>query len=204
MKLWRSLREMNKRLIIVGKGGHAKVCADIASQRYDVVEYLDDDLTKNVLGRLQDYEKYVKDSDFFIAIGDNETRERITNRLRKANVVTLIHNKSVIAKDAIIGKGTVIMAGVVINSSTVVGAGCIINTCSSLDHDNFVGNYSHISVGAHLAGNVKVGNQTFIGAGTTIINNITICDNVIVGAGSVVVKNIDEKGTFFGVPAKKR
>ena len=48
------------------------------------------------------------------------------------------------------------MAGAVINSDTKIGKGCIINTSASVDHDCTLDDFVHISVGAHLAGNVRV------------------------------------------------
>ena len=53
------------------------------------------------------------------------------------------------------------MAGVVINCCTRIGKGCIINTGSTIDHDNIIGDYVHISPGAHLAGTIKVGKGTW-------------------------------------------
>ena len=96
------------------------------------------------------------------------------------------------------------MAGTVINTGTKVGKHCIINTCSSLDHDNLIEDYVHISPGAHLAGNVKICESTWICTGVTVINNITIEKNNIVGAGATVINNIYESDSVFvGVPAKK-
>ncbi len=107
------------------------------------------------------------------------------------------------AEDVKIGEGTVVMAGAVVNPGAIIGKGCIINTCSSIDHDCKIGDFVHVSIGAHLAGAVKVHSRTWIGAGDTVINKIFICDNWKVGAGPVVVNNITEVGTYVGVPAKK-
>ncbi|MPN11845.1 UDP-N-acetylbacillosamine N-acetyltransferase [bioreactor metagenome] len=95
------------------------------------------------------------------------------------------------------------MAGVVINSSTRIGKGCIINTNSSIDHDNILGDYVHISPGSCIAGTVSIDNACWLGTGSVISNNINICGNCIIGAGAVVVKNITESGTYIGVPARR-
>ena len=93
------------------------------------------------------------------------------------------------------------MAGAIVNTGTKIGKHCIINTRSSLDHDNIVEDYVHISPGVTLAGNVHIKEKTWICAGTTIINNITINKNNIIGAGSVVIKDITtENSTYVGVP----
>ncbi|MBQ3773881.1 MAG: acetyltransferase, partial [Pseudobutyrivibrio sp.] len=74
---------------------------------------------------------------------------------------------------------------------------------ASVDHDNMIGDYAHISVGAHTAGTVAIGDNTWLGIGAVVSNNLSICANCMIGAGAVVVKNIIKEGTYVGVPAKK-
>ncbi len=190
------------KLVIIGNGGHGKVCADIALQKYDEVKFLDDNDSTDSIGRVSDYYKYTEEYDFFVAIGNNSVRERISSELKGANIVSLVHNDAVVAKDVKIGIGTVVMAGAVINPDVKIGRGCIVNTCSSLDHSDEVGDFSHISVGAHVAGDVKIGKKVTVGAGAIVINNITVCDECFLGAGAVLVANANIKGLYTGVPAK--
>ena len=200
---------MKKRIIIIGASGHGKVVADIAAKTYEEIYFLDDALMAEcmgypVVGKSTEYQKYINDSDFFVAIGNESIRERILENLKQdgANIATLIHPSAVVAQRVSIGMGSVIMAGAVVNPDTLIGKGCIINTCASIDHDGAIGDFVHISVGAHLAGTVDVGKNTFIGAGATIINNVNITENCIIGAGAVVINDILESGTYVGVPAK--
>ena len=202
---------MPKDIIIIGAGGHAKVIADIIYESGDnLIGFLDDNLAnkgkeiylgKKVIGTTKDIEIYNKNY-FIIGIGNNSIRKKINNE-NNLKLYTAIHPSAIIAEDVKIGTGSVIMAGVVINPGTVIGKNCIINTCSSLDHDNLLEDYVHISPGAHLAGTVSVKEGTWICTGATIINNITIAQNNIIGAGSVVIKDINEEnGTYVGVPVK--
>lgn len=190
-------------LTIIGASGHGRVVADIARLNgYDVIEFLDDDENLKFCG---DYpvvgntRKEIEGS-VFVAIGNAEIRKRLS---QDKNVITLIHPDAVIAAGVKIRAGTVVMAGAVINPGASIGKGCIINTCSSVDHDCSIGDYVHVSVGAHLCGTVAVGNNTWIGAGSTVSNNVSICGNCMIGAGAVVVQNIEEEGTYIGVPASK-
>ena len=201
-----------KRLLIIGASGHGKVVADIAKLNgYDNIAFLDDDESVKecvgypVLGKSLDAEALnaSEASDFFVAIGNSTIRKRIMEGLeaKHLHIITLIHPDAVIAENVHISTGSVIMAGVVINSSSSIGSGCIINTSSSVDHDNKIADYTHVSVGAHLAGTVTVGEHSWIGVGAVISNNLTICDHVTIGAGAVVIKNITIPGTYVGVPA---
>lgn len=204
---------MSKDVIIIGAGGHAKVIADIIYKSGDnLIGFLDDNLAnkgkeiylgKKVLGTTKDIENYNKNY-FIIGIGNNSIRKKINNE-NNLKLYTAIHPSAIIAQDVKIGIGSVIMAGVVINPGTVIGKNCIINTCSSLDHDNLLEDYVHISPGAHLAGTVSVKEGTWICTGAIIKNNITIGKNNIIGAGSVVIKDIiDENTTYIGVPARRK
>lgn len=205
------MKTPSSRLVIIGASGHGKVVADIASHcGYDNIVFLDDDETVKscmgfpVVGKLSDAARY-RDCDFFVAIGNPNTREKVLEKLKRMqlNIITLIHPDAVIADSVSVGIGTVIMAGVVINPYSKIGSGCIINTGATVDHDNVIGDYVHVSVGTHLAGTVYVGKGTWIGVGAVVSNNVNICGNCIIGAGAVVVKNIDETGTYVGVPVKK-
>lgn len=204
---------MKDKLIIIGASGHGKVVADIAIKmnKWQSIAFLDDDesiktsMGLEVIGKTADAFTYRDEADFFVAIGSNVTREKIQEKLieQGLNVVSLIHPSVVIGTGVEIGIGTAVMAGVVINSSSRIGKGCIINTSSSLDHDNIIEDYVHISPGVRTAGSVTIGKGTWLGIGSVVSNNINICSGCKVGAGAVVVKDITEPGTYVGVPVRK-
>lgn len=206
---------MPKDVIIIGAGGHARVIADIIKKSGDeIVGFLDDNADiqgntifdgKIVLGDTSEESvKKYSDCYFIIGIGNNRVRKIISEKYSNLKWYTAIHPSSIIGSDVSINEGTVIMAGTIINTGTIVGKHCIINTSSSLDHDNILEDYVHISPGSHLAGTVKISEETWICAGVTVINNITIGKNNVIGAGATVIRNIvEENSTFIGVPVKK-
>lgn len=200
---------MNKKVVIIGAGGHGRVVADIVEACGDtVLGFLDDSNTVNnkvkVIGTSSDAEKYCDGkTELFVAIGNCKVREKIMNSLSNAKWYTAIHPSAVVSPSVVIGEGTCVMPNAVINNGAVIGKGCIINTCASVDHDDIIGDYVHVSCGARLAGTVNVGNCTWIGIGATISNNVSVCSNLMIGAGAVVVKDITEEGTYIGVPARK-
>lgn len=202
---------MNKRIVIIGASGHGKVIADIARKNgYEKIVFLDDDEKvqkcggHSVAGKCKDAIQY-RGYDFIVAIGNVDIRQKIMGELvsGELHICTLVHPDAVIAEDVLIGAGTVVMAGAIINPATSIGDGCIINTCSSVDHDCQIKSYVHVSVGSHIAGNVKIGERSWIGAGATVCNNINICKDCMIGAGAVVIKNIELSGTYIGIPARR-
>jgi len=204
---------MKDKLIIIGASGHGKVVADIAIKmnKWQSIAFLDDDesiktsMGLEVIGNTAEAFTYKEEADFFVAIGSNATREKIQEKLieQGLSVVSLIHPSAVIGTDVEIGIGSVVMAGVVVNSSSRIGKGCIVNTSSSLDHDNVIKDYVHISPGVMTAGSVEIGKSTWLGIGSVVSNNVNICSGCKVGAGAVVVKDITEPGTYVGVPVRR-
>jgi sugar O-acyltransferase (sialic acid O-acetyltransferase NeuD family) len=198
---------LNK-LIIIGAGGHGKVVADIARLNgYEDIFFLDNnpDMKECAGYPVVGPDTMISElsGDVFIAVGDARIRRRLMNQYEEREFPVLIHPHAVIANSVLFGAGSVIMAGVVINPGVRVGKGCIVNTSSSIDHDCIVGDFVHISVGAHLCGTVTVGEITWIGTGVTVSNNVNICSSVCIGAGAVVINDIEENGTYVGIPAKK-
>lgn len=206
---------MQKKVVIIGASGHARVIADIVKLSGDeIVGFLDDNMDiqgnvifedKKVLGttKEEDIEKF-KNNYFIIGIGSNRVRKLISEKYPNLKWYTAIHPSTIIGSNVEIGEGSVLMGGTVINTGTKIGKHCIINTCASLDHDNILDNFVHISPGAHLAGTVRIMDGTWICAGVTVINNITIGKNNIIGAGATVIRNIEvENSTYIGVPVRK-
>jgi len=204
---------MNRKLLIIGAGGHGKVAADIASkmEKWDKISFLDDNSTLgsvmgyDILGPTSNVYTFIYDHDLFVAIGDNKTRYHFFQKLEStnANLVTLIHPSAVIGEQVSIGVGTVIMPRVVINCCTKIGKGCILNTGSTVDHDNIIEDFVHISPGVHLAGGVRIGTGSWLGIGSTVSNNITITSWSTVGAGGVVIKDLSDPGVYVGVPVRR-
>lgn len=204
---------MKDKLLIIGASGHGKVVADIALKmnKWNKIAFLDDNenikliLGLEILGKSTEVLKYIDEYDIFVGIGNNAIREKMQEKLGSfnASIATLIHPSVVIGVDVTIGAGTAVMAGSIINPSTEIGKGCIINTGATVDHDNLIKDYVHISPGAHLAGTVTIGQGSWLGIGSVIRNNVDITNRCIIGAGTVVVKSITEPGTYIGVPARR-
>ena len=191
---------MNRKVVIIGFGGHGRVIADIVRAKGDtVLGFLDDHASnyatdsentdnKNVvLGKVEDYIKY-SDADFIIGIGNNDVRKRLSSL--DCKWYTAIHPGAVISPSVKIGEGSVISANAVVNSEAVIGRHCIINTGSVIEHDCILEDFVHISSGVTLGGGVKIGSSSFIGVGSVIDKLTEIKSNTFIKAGSVIDKSI--------------
>jgi sugar O-acyltransferase (sialic acid O-acetyltransferase NeuD family) len=204
----------DSKIILIGYSGHAYVAHSIfTSAGKEVYAYCDSAIKENnpfnleYLGE-ENSEKGIlalSESNFFIAIGDNQTRRRVYENLAAKNnfPINAIHTSAIICASTTIGKnGVMIGAAVIINPLSKIGNGAICNTGCIIEHDCIVGDFAHIAPGAILCGNVTIGENSFIGAGSVVKQGVTIAKNVIVGAGSVVVKNIPDNATAYGNPAQ--
>ena len=147
----------------------------------------------------------IKQNGFFIAVGDNQLRNKIFNNLQQRNLVpgNAIHPSAVIDPSATVAAhGVMIAANVSINPLATIGTGAICNTGCIIEHECVVGEFAHIGPGAVLCGNVQIGEGTFVGANAVIKQGITVGKNAMIGAGAVVVKNVADNVTVIGVPAK--
>lgn len=200
-------------LFILGGGGHARVCIDIAEKMnlWNDIKILDDNenikevLNKDVVGKVKGLVSLEANTDVFVAIGNNKIRKRIFESTLKnnLNIVSLIDPSATISQYATINKGTVIMPNVVINANAEIKENCIINSSSVVEHDCVVSKDCHLSPGSILAGGVILKSNVWIGSNSVIKENISITSNVIIGANSFINKNITKAGSYIGLPIKK-
>lgn len=206
-----------KRLILVGGGGHCKAVIDVAlSAGRTVYGILDNAIATGstvlgipVIGNDNDISLFVDDNtEFLITVGQIKTssiRRTIAERIIKAGgtlATPLIAGTAHIAKGVTLGNGTVIMHNAVINSDTKIGENTIINTGAIVEHDCSVGNFVHISTGAIVNGVCTIDSDTFIGSHATVVNCMKITKKVVIGAGATVTYDITKSGTYCGTPAK--
>ena len=205
-------------IIVIGSSGHAKVVIDCIEKenKYEIIGLLDrfkevgsNSFGYKVLGKeedLQDLIKTYKIEGGIIAIGDNFTRytvyDKISQNIPQFNFINVIHPSAQIARNVLIGKGTVIMANTTISSEATVGAFCIINNNSSLDHDSKMLDYSSLAPGSSIGGNTKIGLFTAVSLGAKVIHGITIGEHTIIGTGATVLDNIPNYVVAYGTPAK--
>jgi len=202
-----------KKIILIGASGQGKVVAEVlrACGTWELIGFLDDDENKPrefagypVLGPSSHLPDLSKDAQVVITIGDNKVRGEKARQAKESGrtLPVIIHPSAVVAPDAKIGEGTVIMAGSIIQPGTQIAMNGIINTGATIDHDCRLYDNVHICPGAHLAGNVVVQARAWVGIGSSIIQNLNIGEDAIVGAGAAVVADVSPGTTVGGVPAK--
>ena len=205
-------------IIVIGSSGHAKVVIDCIEKenKYEIIGLLDrfkevgsSAFGYKIIGKEEDIQNLIKMHKIeggIIAIGDNFVRYLVYNKVSQTipefNFIKVIHPSAQIARNVLIGKGTVIMANTTISSEAVVGNFCIINNNSSLDHDSKMMDYSSLAPGSSIGGNAKIGLFAAVSLGAKVIHGITIGEHTVIGAGATVLKDIPKYVVAYGTPAK--
>lgn len=207
---------MNKPVIIIGAGGHAKVLFDsLRLLGVEILGMFDKCPTPvgmagnlPIIGDDSAISAYSSDAVELVnglgSVGDTALRAGIYYKFKKLGYSfrQVIHPTAIIASDCILGEGVQVMAGAVVNTGTKIAEDSIINTGAVVDHDCVIGSHVHVAPGATLSGGVHVGDGSHIGAGATIIQGVSIGRNTLVGAGTVVLKDVPTGAKVVGVPAK--
>lgn len=202
-------------IAIFGAGGHAKAVIDVIEKEglYRIVGLLDSHKPPGtevygytVLGN----ESYIAEDSsikgIHVAIGDSWIRGQIAAAIRSLHpdlpFVTAIHPNAAIARGAVVGEGSVLMAGAVVNSDTRLGNHCVLYTHSSVDHDSTLGDFVTIAPHAATGGNVHIGSYSTLSMGVSVIHSITIGEHTVIGAGSTVLSAIGSYSIAYGTPAR--
>ena len=209
---------MVERLLIVGASGHAQAVLALLRRRadYQVMGLIDDTRPAGglvyglpVLGAVAELPQlcaaYGLDQ-VVIAIGDNASRQRISEALRRRlpqlRWPVLVDPTAVVAEPSRLGEGTVVLPLAHVGPGARLGPGCLLNTRSSLDHDGQMEPFSSLAPGVHCGGQVQIGERAAVGLGASVVQRVRVGADTVVGAGAVVLDSLPERVVAHGVPAR--
>jgi sugar O-acyltransferase (sialic acid O-acetyltransferase NeuD family) len=199
----------DRRVHVIGAGGHAKVViASLESAGWMIDGLYDDDpalwnarvLGHRVAGPVSRLASRAGLS-AVIAVGDPATREQIARRL-PLRWITAVHSAAMVHASVQLGEGSVVFAGAIVQPDAVIGRHVVVNTGASIDHDGRIGDFANIGPGARLAGGVCIGERCDIGTGSVVIPQVEIGDDSVLGAGSVAIRSLEEGVVAVGAPAR--
>lgn len=208
---------MNKPVLIIGAGGHAKVLlATLQLLQKPVLGLLETDVTKigmtvlevPIVGTDEEVLRYAPEGIELVngmgSVQSTIKRQEIFDTFKEKGYFffNVIHPSAILAADVTLGEGVQVMAGAVLQTGVKVGSNSIVNTRASLDHDCILEDHVHIAPGVTLSGNVHIGQNSHIGTGAVIIQNIRIGSNSLIAAGAVVVENVLDGAVIKGVPGR--
>ena len=170
---------MSRKIVLIGGGGHCKSVLDtlLRNNEHDEIVITDNDIPvgTEIMGCK-------------VAGNDDVLPELLKAGFSEA-FITVGSIKSTKLRHILFDKASAVGFDMV----------NIINTASVIEHECRIGDFTHVSVGAKLCGNVRVGNDSLIGAGSVVIQGVEIGNSVIIGAGSTVIDNVADMTTKVGL-----
>lgn len=141
-----------KSLLIIGAGGHGKVCKEVAEAMgcYSQIDFLDDN-ADIAIGKVSDLLSFVGQyTDVFGGIGNNNLRLELLEKARRLgyDIPVLVHPTAYLSPSCKVLAGTVIEPKAIVNANTVVKEGCIISVGAIVDHDVVINQGVHCNAGS--------------------------------------------------------
>ncbi len=169
------LRELNSEgpelnLLILGAGTHGMDVKEIAESLHIFrnIKFLDDELeSPDILGKCNDAHKYKdKFPCAFIAIGDNQIREKYAAYLKEHHflIPSLVAPSAFISAHAKIGEGTVVMPQTNLGAVKVRDF-CIVAAGSTIGSGVEIGSFARVDNGAIVPKGEDVPDGTWIRSG---------------------------------------
>lgn len=193
-------------VVIIGGGGHSKMCIDVLRQnsRYNLVGIVDtilptgtEILDTPIIGNNDDLKAFREAGLKLLVNGvgggaDPSARERVFHRFKEMGFafLTLIHPKAIVEPSARLGEGVQVMMGAMVGSNVEVHENSVINSGAIISHDCMIGKHTHITPGAVLGGTVSVGTNCLVGMGSTIFLKVKLGSNVVINNGVNVFKDV--------------
>lgn len=169
-------------LLIYGSKEFSQTVTELAEDCDFHVAGLIDDFSKDekVLGTLDRVAQTHPPSEFHIAIaigyGNLAARWQVWQRVKAAGYTAppLIHPRAYVAKSAVLGEGSMIMAGAIVDVRSRVGDITVVWPGACINHDGTLGDNCFVSPNATLCGYVDLGAHSFVGAGAAIVDHCTV------------------------------
>jgi sugar O-acyltransferase (sialic acid O-acetyltransferase NeuD family) len=207
-------------LYIFGAGGSGREIVWLAEQAWgssvrsvflvDRSEYLRNSVN-GIPVRLLSEAECLPDARYLVALGNPAQRRRAARACSDAGhqPTILVHPRAEMSRWVDLGIGTVVCSGTIITSNISIKAHVQINVSCTISHDVSIGEYSTLSPGVHVSGNVQIGHDVFIGTGASIINGkpgapLVIGDGAVIAAGACVTKSVETGALVAGVPAVRK
>lgn len=208
---------MNRPVILLGGGGHARVLADcLLANDQEVAGYVapadQGELLSGIRWLGDDPWLMNQPRDTFAlvnglgSVAQTTPRRRLFEDYRAAGFrfAQVVHPRALVSPSAALGEGCQALPGAIVNAGARVGENTIVNSGAVVEHDCQLGDHAHIAPGAVICGDSKIGDGVHVGAGAVIIQGIEIGPGAIIAAGAVVTRNVEPLTLVAGVPAVER
>lgn len=201
-----------KDLVIVGAGGLGRevawsierINAAAPAPRWRIVGFADDAPDKEsgvfagrpLLGSCAKAARDWPDADFFIAVGDNKTRQKIASLLDGRAFPSIVDPAADIAPTASVSRGVFVGPRAVVSVDAKIGSFAIVNARAGVGHDSCLGAFSQVCPGASLSGATTLGECAFVGTNACTLPGVSVGDDAKIAAGTSAYCNVPGGATL--------
>lgn len=141
---------------------------------------------------------------------ENDRRNSAIPMLDIKKIDARIEPGTIIRDKVVIGKNAVIMMGAVINIGAEIGDGTMIDMNAVVGARGKLGKNVHLGAGAVVAGVLEPPSSTpviiednvLIGANAVILEGVHVGEGAVIAAGAVVTRDVEPGTVVAGAPAK--
>lgn len=207
---------MNKKLLLIGGGGH---CKSVIDSLFLTREYYSIGVVENSLDRgdsVMGVPIVGNDDDLptlyhqgyryaFFAVGSTANpslRIGLFAEFKRIGflIPNIIDPSAVVSTHTVFGEGIYVGKNAVVNAGSKIGNGVIINTGAIIEHDCRIGEFGYIAPGSVLGGGVSIGDYTHIGEGCIIRQRVSVGSDAMISIGSIVTKDVADGMTVSPNP----
>lgn len=201
-----------RELVIIGAGGLGREVAwavmrvngSPAEPKWKLAGFADDAPGKSsgtldglpLLGAVATVAKERPDAAFFIAVGDNATRERIARELGGREFPAVVDPSALVAPSAVIGEGAFVAPLAVVSAGASVGRFAIVNARAGVGHDSRLGAFSQVCPGASLSGATVLGERAFVGTNACTLPGVSVGADAKIAGGTPAYSNVPAGATL--------
>lgn len=200
----KGLETMEKSIIIIGGGGHARELVDAllesGTQPLGYINPMEPPGHRPDIPWLGDDSRLLERSPESVAlvngfgsVHDTEPRNEIFLRFTGLGYrfVDVIHPGAIVSRrGTTFGHGVQILAGAVVNTGVRLGDNVLIDSGALVEHDCELASHAHIASRAVLCGGCHVGEGAHVGTGATVTQGISIGAGAIIAAGCTVTEDV--------------
>lgn len=151
----------------------------------------------------------LRDIPIFVIIGSPSARRALVERVSEAGgrFASLYRIAGPIARDVVVGEGTMILPYASIGAAAVLGRHVHVMPLVSIDAQCRIGDFTTLCPSSTVYGRVVVEDGAFIGVGARIVNDsdglLTIGAGAMISAGAVVTHSVGAGRKVAGNPAQE-
>jgi acetyltransferase-like isoleucine patch superfamily enzyme len=141
--------------------------------------------------------------EFFVGVSSLQSREKKRQLYEygiKCGLVPLgiVHPRTVISRDAILGAGHTVLAGAIIGPYTQLQENVTVNMGAMIESRCLIRPHVQLAASCWIGSGVTIGEGSYIGSFACVQPNVRIGENVVIGSGAIVTEDVPDGAVITG------